>query len=200
MGKIRKKTVIIVLTVLVLIFLVLAICAAWKFIKAETQIKDPISHVAYAGYLSIPSQDTELPCIEADASNYALAEMAIDKMDCGALIWYPYGRDTADTTPGKGEGRWMIGDHNFQGFDTIMNCQIGDNVFFHRADGRLWEHAVIEVFEGYIEEGIPKNKEGKQFIHDDKYDLILMTCYPKADVPAARKDRRFYVCLELISE
>ena len=170
----------------------------WSYINAETQIPNPSEHPAYAGYLLIPSQEIELPCIEVHASNYELAELAIDKTNCGALLWYPYGIDYGKN-PGEGEGRWIIADHDHQGFEAIMNCEIGEKVTFHNADGTMLEYAVTEGFEGYIEEGILKSGEGKQFIHSNKYDLIFMTCYPEADVPAIRDNRRYYVCLKLIS-
>lgn len=192
--------VTVVLSAIGLICLVIFVCSAWRFIMAEIKIKNPTEHSAYAGYLSIPSHEIELPCIEAHVSNYALVELAIDKTDCGALIWYPYNPTSTDTALGEGEGRWVIGDHDYQGFDAIMSCETGDSVFLHQVDGKTREYMVVTTFQGYIEKGILRDKDGGQFMFNDEYDLILMTCYPKADVPANRKDRRFYVCLELVSE
>lgn len=169
-------------------------------ILAEVRIGDPKSHPAYSGTLSIPSVAIELPCIEMDASNYELADLAIEKSKCGARIWYPFGNEEEDWIPANGHGTWIIGDHDSQGFNKIMNCNENDTIYFANADGSVNTYRVMHTHEGAVVNGIFLDRNGTQFRSIENMDTILMTCYPDADVPYEEADRRFFVCLELVVE
>lgn len=164
---------------------------------ANWLIGEPHRHTQYAGVLNLPNIGLSLPCIDVSVENEALSQRIIDHSNCGARIHIPHPVVIND----EQREIWLIGDHDYQGFIKIVDCKLGDPVFFQNADGTELQYVVVNSFEGFIgEDGHPLDKDGIGFLSCAPQNLFLMTCFPEADVPAPRDQRRFFVCLKLISE
>lgn len=194
---------IIALTLLVIALLISAGMIYWKgwdYFVLDMTFGNPKDHDAYAGNLVIPSVDIDLPCLEMIVTEYDLAEQAVDKIGCAEKMWVPFSGDDKDMDPENGNGIWIFGDHDFQGFDAIMECKEGDMVYFMNKDGSIQSYIVVHTHEGAECGGTYLDREGKQFAITEGVEAMLMTCHPNGDLPYERDDRRFFVCLERIEE
>lgn len=198
-----KKTRNVLLVILAILFLLFLGVSIYGFLGDEInaifsgyKIGDPHGHSEFAGILYIPSIEIELPCIQATATDYNLVELAVNSYDCGAKLWY-----SLPSVNNTDSGTWLILDHNWQGFSAIMECRVGDTAFFTDAEGKEYQYIVKDKFEGYINENsLLVNSTGDQFLQSTPTNMVLMTCYPEADVTAAEADRRYYVYMELVEE
>lgn len=168
----------------------------WKAWRAAVLLGNPYEHSAYAGELRLDSCGISVPCIEVDAYNFDLSELAIDREHCAAKMWCSLPHvEALDAN----YGTWVIGNHNWQGFSAIRDCQKGDEAILVAHDGTEHKYIVMDMFEGYIDEhGSLRNQNGDSFLKAEPENIVLMTCYPDADVPAEKGDRRFFVYLELV--
>lgn len=204
MFNLSNKTRIIIISLMVVVIVISCIYTVFWIFEDEInatiasyKLGIPQEHDSYAGVFLIPSVEVELPCIKANAEQIELTKLAVDATSCGAVIW------CGSTTHGDGteSGNWLICDHNWQGFSAIMDCKHGDTVSFADVHNVEYKLVVKDMFEGFIGEyGIPVDRYGESFLDSNPNHVILMTCYPDADVPADREDRRFFVYLELVQE
>lgn len=192
----KKFTIKVVCLITLLIFLALyfALVRYEKSIKiwyADLIIGIPSQNPQYAGTLEIPSLNITLPCI--DSSDSGKSKIITDANGCAARNRY-----RLSNVNGINQEAWIISDHDYQGFDKIQGCKIGDLVQFRGLQGESLEYTVSDAFEGYIDyAGIPVNAKGEQFIVSAPRHMFLMTCYEAATVDAEPQDRRFFVSLEL---
>lgn len=192
---VMKKRNLLIATIASLLIVGIALCFtdSVKATIATVKLGDPYEHSHFSGTLNIPSVGIELPCIQMDASETELSKLAVDSYECGAKEWY-----TLPSVNGKRSGTWIIADHNWQGFEAIMNCSIGDSATFVDADGVSTEYVVVDLFEGYIDNGHLYDRDGKQFLRSEPDNMVFITCYKEADVSADPENRRFFVYLEAV--
>lgn len=200
-GEDMKKKTVIFTMIIVFLLGVLIVGSKYKDrIVAEFYIGDPKRNSSYAGVLSIPSVDINLPCVDVEDNDEKMAKLLTDKSHCAAKIWYPLNIIEIDEVSIQ-NGTWVICDHDYQGFDKIMDCELDDDAYFETQSGTILRYKVKNFFEGYVNEyGLLVDSSGEEFLCSTPPNLVLMTCFPSADVHAEEKDRRYFVYLELVDE
>lgn len=165
MEKKRKKPMItIVLSALLPCLLVLFICAAWKFIKAEIQIGTPEKHPGYIGTLTVSSVKITVPVILVDDPD--MVQIAVDKINCAALV------PVNDTVQ-------LIGDHNYQKFKNLPQTEIGAEATIANSDGTITKYIVTQKFYGHnvgSGRGGLTDEAGKPISNEIPGGIFLYTC------------------------
>uniref|UniRef100_UPI004056D2A7 hypothetical protein n=1 Tax=Acetatifactor sp. TaxID=1872090 RepID=UPI004056D2A7 len=197
MKKIYKNIVVGILVLLILVSISMVFgfnpVTYVKSLSAYFQIPDPKAHENYAGVISIPSVGIEVDCIAVAAGNKKMSEMIVNRNDCAAKILY----DEAELNPETiTNGRWVIGDHNYQGFEAIRECKIGDAVFLIDEYGNISEYSVVRCVSGFDGGANLFDEEGNYIFQPNSNYIVLMTCYPEANVPAVEEARRYFVLIE----
>lgn len=121
------------------------------------------------GRLYFPSLNFSVALYYANAyndENYNAQKIVDDKDSAAYFYFYQYE---------------LISDHNYQGFNKIINLSINDKMYIKNADNTNSYYVLKDKFIGQNLKDDLVSKEGQSVLDMDG-DLIIYTCYNKDDI------------------
>lgn len=166
----KKVALILIWLVCLAILIVSATCLVYYGVLPLDAKQFP----GYYGDLCIPSVGINVPCVlvdgEAEGSKYL--QFIVHQKNCAAMFWMSNGV----IINGEELGAWCIGDHNYQGFDVLAQCEIGDEATFTNVNGNVEKYTVTKVFTGHNTKGDLVDENMESVVEYNLGGIILYTC------------------------
>lgn len=161
----------------VLLFLFMFLVVRWKYVIAEIRIGNPIKHPDYAGTLTIPSVEIDVPLILVEDPD--MLQMVVDKTNCTALF-----KKSDGAVNGREYGvAWIIGDHSSQNFENLQKVELGKEAEIVCSDGTVRKFVVTKNFVGYNIGSDLIYEDGTSVRKENPDGVILYACVDETAVP-----------------
>lgn len=114
------------------------------------------------GRLFLPSVDFSVAVYSTDLSNGDAAQKIVDNKDSAAYFQI--------------RNKFVIADHNHQGFHRITNIEVGEKAYIKNSNGQIEVYKMVNKLEG-MNLGYDLTDLDEKSVLDGQGDLILYTCY-----------------------
>ena len=133
-----------------------------KSIDPITSIKKDNSRLGTYGRLYVSNHDVALYDYNVNTRSSLSLQKLVDNKDSAAYY----------TTHGK----YIIADHDYQGFKVLVNLSVGTKAYIKLSDGSIKTYKLIKKSKGKNTGPDLVDTNGNSFF-DMKSDLIMYTCY-----------------------